>query len=117
VTFSTRYAGKLASDTRDGIRDRTSAQLLMGRTIVDLTKRVDVGLIGSVLGDGKFTERRYGMGVELGAVVMRNLRLAGGWNIFGFADRDFDSLGYTQRGPYLEFGFKFDEELFRKGGK
>ncbi len=117
VTFSTRYAGKLASDTRDGITDRTSAHLLMGRTIVDLTKRTDVGLIGSVLGDGKFVERRYGMGVELGAVVMRNLRLAGGWNVFGFTDRDFDSLGYTQRGPYVEFGFKFDEDLFRKGGK
>jgi hypothetical protein len=70
-------------------------------------------VIGSVMGTQGFSQRRYGLGGELGVVVMRNLRLAGGYNLFGFTDRDFDSLGYTQRGAYLEFGFKFDELLFK----
>nr|MCU0647634.1 hypothetical protein [Gemmatimonadaceae bacterium] len=113
-TISTRYAAKQATDQRDGDEVASSAHLLMGRTIYDLNRRLDVGLIGSVLGNGRFAERRYGVGGELGVIVMRNLRVAGGYNVFGFTDRDFESLGYTQRGPYLEFGFKFDEMLFKK---
>jgi hypothetical protein len=113
-TLSTRYAAKQATDQRDGTSVSSSAQLLMGRSIFDITRRLDVGVIGSVLGDRGFGERRYGVGGELGVVVMRNLRLAGGYNLFGFTDRDFESLGYTQRGPYIEFGFKFDESLFGK---
>jgi len=117
VTFSTRYAGKRANDQRGGLSTPSSAHLLMGRTIVDLTKRFDLGVIGSVLGNGAFSERRYGAGAEVGAVLMRNLRLAAGYNVFGFTDRDFESLGYTQRGPYLEFGFKFDESVLGAGRK
>ncbi|MCU0633560.1 MAG: hypothetical protein MUE41_01700 [Gemmatimonadaceae bacterium] len=115
LTLSTRYAAKLADDRRDDISTRSSAQLLMARTIYDVSRRVDVGVIGSVMGNGGFDQRRYGLGGELGVVVMRNLRVAGGYNVFGFTDRDFAALGYTQRGAYLEFGFKFDESLFGRG--
>jgi len=45
------------------------------------------------------------------------MRVAGGYNLFGFTDRDFESLGYTQRGPYVEFGFKFDEGLLSREKK
>jgi uncharacterized repeat protein (TIGR01451 family) len=116
LTFSTRYAAKLASDRYESVNTKSSAHLLMGRTIYDVNKRVDLGIIGSVLGNGGFGSRRYGAGGELGLIVMRNLRLAGGYNVFGFTDRDFASLGYTQRGAYLEFGFKFDESLFKSTG-
>ena len=117
LTFSARYAAKIASDEQDGTTTHSSAHLVMGRTNVDVTRRLDVGVIGSALGNGTFSERRYGVGTEVGVVVMRNLRLAGGYNLFGFTDRDFESLGYTQRGPYLEFGFKFDESVLGAGRK
>ena len=117
LTLSTRYAGKVSQDARNGVTARSTAQLLMGRAIVDLSKRFDVGVISSALGDRTFSERRYGVGSELGVVIMRNMRVAGGYNLFGFTDRDFESLGYTQRGPYVEFGFKFDEGLFGKEKK
>lgn len=116
LTISARYAGKVADDRRDAVSTRSTAQLLMARTILDFSPRFDGGIIGSVLGNGSFGERRYGVGGEVGVIVMRNLRLAGGYNLFGFTDRDFSSLGYTQRGPYVELGFKFDEELFKKSG-
>ena len=114
LTLSTRFAGKMSADTRDGVTSRTTAQLLMGRAIVDLSTRFDLGLIGSTLGSANFAERQYGLGTEFGMVLLRNLRLAGGYNLFGFTDRDFALLGYTQRGPYMEFGLKFDERLFNK---
>lgn len=115
LTLSLRYAGKSATDRREGVRVNAVSHLLMARSIVEVTSRFDLGLIGSVTGDGDLSERRYGLGSELGVVVRRNLRLAGGYNLFGFTDRDFQSLGYTQRGPYVEFGLKFDESLFGKG--
>jgi hypothetical protein len=111
-TFSGRYAAKWALDTRDDLSARTTAQLVMGRTTMDLTRRIDLGLMASVLGSDGFGRRNYGTGAELGLVAMRNLRVAGGYNLFGFTDQDFNSLGYTQRGPYLDLGFKFDETLF-----
>ncbi len=112
LTLSGRYAAKITNERKDGETQRSTGQLLMGRSIYDFTPRVDGGLIGSIIGDGSFGQRRYGIGAELGVIVMRNLRLAGGYNLFGFTDKDFESLGYTQKGPYLEFGFKFDESLF-----
>ncbi|HEV7993768.1 MAG TPA: SdrD B-like domain-containing protein [Gemmatimonadaceae bacterium] len=111
-TFSGRYAAKWALDTRDDLSARTTAQLLMGRATMDLTHRLDLGLMASVLGSDGFGRRNYGTGAELGVLAMRNLRVAGGYNLFGFTDQDFNSLGYTQRGPYLDLGFKFDESLF-----
>ena len=114
LTFSTRYAAKFASDERENVTTKTQAQLLMGRTTYDVSRRVDLGVIGSVMGSGSFGQRRYGAGGELGVVVMRNMRLATGYNLFGFTDRDFQSLGYTQRGVYVDIGFKFDEALFSR---
>ncbi|HMS03295.1 MAG TPA: hypothetical protein PKE51_09985, partial [Gemmatimonadaceae bacterium] len=84
LTLSLRYAGKAATDRREGISARTVSHLVMGRSIVELTDRFDLGLIGSVTGDADLSERRYGVGTELGVVVRRNLRLAGGYNLFGF---------------------------------
>jgi hypothetical protein len=115
VTFSGRYAGKISTSTADSLTTQTTAHLLMGRAIFDLTNRLDAGVIGSMMGDAHFSQRQYGIGAELGLVVMKNLRLAGGYNLFGFTDKDFESLGYTKRGPYVEFGFKFDEALFGAG--
>jgi hypothetical protein len=95
---------------------RSTAQLWMGRGIVDLTRRLDAGLIGSLLATDGLSSRRYGLGGELGLLVMKNLRVAGGYNLFGFTDRELDSFGTTRRGAYLELGFKFDESFLGLSG-
>ncbi|MGH7526622.1 MAG: hypothetical protein ACREMX_07945 [Gemmatimonadales bacterium] len=68
------------------------------------------------MSDG-LTSRRYGLGIEGGRLLTRNLRLAAGYNLFGFSDRDLTSAGYTSHGLYLDLGFKFDEALFGAGGE
>ena len=57
-----------------------------------------------------------GSGGELGLLVMKNLRVAAGYNLFGFTDKDLNTFGTTRKGAYLELGFKFDESLFGLGG-
>ena len=112
LVLTGRYAGKLTADSHNGSTTHATAQLFMGRAVLDLNERFDAGFISTVLGDAKLNQRQYGVGAELGYILMQNLRISGGYNFFGFYDVDFASLGYTQRGPYMEFGFKFDESLF-----
>jgi uncharacterized repeat protein (TIGR01451 family) len=114
-TLSGRYAARRSSNWLDGSTTTSTAQLLMARGIVDLSNRLDMGLIASSLFSDGFSDRRYGLGGELGLIVMKNLRIAGGYNVFGFTDRDLNTFGTTRKGPYLELGFKFDESLFGIG--
>ena len=115
-TLSGRYAARSTDNRANGLETNTTAQLLMGRGILDLTSRLDLGVISSALFTDGVSDRRYGLGGELGLVVMKNLRVAGGYNLFGFTDRDLNTFGTTRKGPYLELGFKFDEALFGLGG-
>ncbi|MCC6769990.1 MAG: DUF11 domain-containing protein [Gemmatimonadaceae bacterium] len=115
VTLSGRYAAKMARDDVGTLSTSTTSQLLMGRGLFDLNRRLDAGLISSVLMSDGFSSRRYGLGAELGLIVMKNLRVAGGYNVFGFTDKDLNSFGTTRKGLYLDLGFKFDESLFGLG--
>jgi hypothetical protein len=105
LTLSGQLASKWAIDDHDGLLTRTSVKLFAGRALVDLTKRFDVGATGRTeFGGGN----RFGAGGELGWLAVRNLRLAAGYNVFGFRDADMSGADRTDRGPYLDFGYKFD---------
>ncbi len=114
-TLSSRYAAKRSLNRLDATETSNAAQLMMARGVLDLTNRFDAGLIASSLFSDGFSDRRYGLGGELGLIVMKNLRVAGGYNLFGFTDRDLNSFGTTRKGAYIELGFKFDESLFGIG--
>jgi hypothetical protein len=45
-------------------------------------------------------------------MVATNLWLTGGYNIFGFRDKDLAAEEYTAQGVYFRIRFKFDEDLF-----
>jgi len=69
-------------------------------------------VIGSSLWSGG---RQHGVGLELGRAVVKNFRAAIGYNVFGFRDGGLVGDGsQTDRGFYLHFGFKFDEDTFRQ---
>jgi hypothetical protein len=48
----------------------------------------------------------------IGRTLRTDLRMALGYNLFGFRDRDLTGENYTDQGVYLRFGLKFDESLF-----
>ena len=115
LTLSGRLALKLGRENREGIASSSQAQLIMGRATYDVTSAWDVGLISSLLVADAGAARTYGAGVEVGRLIATNLRLAVGYNLFGYREKDLDSFGYTSRGAYFEFAFKFDETLFGRG--
>ena len=112
VWLSGRLAGKWATDQRNGLTTSTQAVLGSVRALYDFLPSWDAGIIASLLSSGG---RQYGVGFELGRIVVTNMRVAAGYNVFGFRNRDLTSDGATtDRGFYLHFGFKFSEELFRR---
>ena len=109
-----RAAGKLASDVDDGIETRSNAGILSVRSTVELSRLLDLGLIGRSHWTNGFESHRFGLGVEAG-VNVSGLRLYGGYNVFGVSDRDLLESTMSDHGLYLGFGLKFDESVFGLG--
>ncbi len=108
--ISGRYAAKRAIDWSDGLASHSFTQLAGARSIWDVSARWDAGVQGyRMWGDGA---AGYAVGVELGYLVWKNLRLSLGYNVKGFDAPDLAGEAYTQRGAYLHLSFKFDESLF-----
>jgi uncharacterized repeat protein (TIGR01451 family) len=118
-TFSGRYAAKWVSEKSNGLPTKSTAHLISGRVIWDIAPRWDVSVAASTL-LGKGTQsKHYGLGLELGFMVMENLWVSGGYNIFGYRDDDLTSGEYTNKGVFVRLRYKFDEDLFgaTKGSK
>ena len=111
IACITNPASGVASDCVDA---KTNAQLVQARIVRDLTPRWDVGLVVNALGEGGFRNRNYGVGAELGYLVMENLWFSLGYNVRGVVDKDL-LTEYSARGVYLRLRYKFDENLFRRG--
>jgi large repetitive protein len=113
-TFGTRYAAKWTDDNSNGLRTKSSAQLLSARGIWEVAPRWDVSLHGSTIVGRGASPTYYGLGLELGFMVMENLWLSGGYNFYGYLDEDFANGDYTNKGAYVRLRYKFDEDVFGK---
>jgi len=78
----------------------------------ELNNRLSVGTNFRTL-DTKGSIRENGYGFELGYILANDLLLKVGYNITGFKDGDF-SVNNTDKGLYLNIGFKFDESLIKR---
>jgi hypothetical protein len=110
-TFSGELALKLASQWAPGGTVKTHAELLDVRAVRDLDAHWDIGASTRALvtlGEGR---AQYGVGLEVGRTLRTDLRVALGYNLFGFRDRDLIGQNYTDQGVYVRFGLKFDEGL------
>lgn len=111
-TFSGRYAAKWVSENSNRLSTKSTAHLVSGRVIWDIAPRWDISVSASTL-LGKGTQsKHYGLGLELGFMVMENLWVSGGYNVFGYRDDDLASGEYTNKGVFVRLRYKFDEDLF-----
>ena len=111
-TFSARYAAKWVNDKSNGFASKNNAHLLAGRLLWDIAPRWDVGVnVSTMVGRG-MQSKAYGVGVELGFMVMENLWVSAGYNVFGYSDKDLTAGEYTNKGAFVRLRYKFDEDLF-----
>jgi hypothetical protein len=79
----------------------------------DLTKDWDIGLRGSVLHSWSVGQISYSAGPSVGYNVIKNAWVSVGYNLVGFADKDFSVTNATAQGPYVRFRFKFDQNSIK----
>ena len=114
-TFSGRYAAKWVNEKSNGLATKNNAQLLAGRVIWDVAPRWDAGVnVSTMFGHGA-RSKQYGLGLEVGFLIMENLWVSGGYNFFGYRDDDLASGDYTNKGAFIRLRYKFDEDLFASG--
>ena len=76
----------------------------------DLSDTIDVGGQATArIGNG-FDSIAYSGGPSVGITPFKNGYISVGYNVVGFADRDFEESRYTRDGPFITFRLKFDQE-------
>jgi hypothetical protein len=116
-TFSGRYAAKRVNEASNGLASKTNAQLVGARAIWEVAPRWDVAINTSTMFSQGKSSKQYGLGVELGFMVMENLWLSAGYNWFGYKDADLTASDYTNKGAFVRLRYKFDEDLFNSKSK
>ncbi len=114
-TLNSRLATKFSTDRLDGVDTDTDATLFSIRSTVDLSNRLDLGVMGRSLFTSGVGQAQWGLGLEAGFILANNLRLAAGYNLFGFSEDDLADTIATDHGFYFHIGLKFDERLFGIG--
>ena len=77
-----------------------------------LGSHVEVGLSGTVRGDVGHGDYAYSYGPSIGVRPGRDMLVTAGWNLRGFADRDFAAARSTRAGPYVTVKLKLDRDSF-----
>ena len=109
---SGRVAAKFVTENANDILSTSKGFLISGRVTHDITSKWDIGFVASMLADGSLGNRKLGLGMEVGYLLHENLWLSGGYNLFGFKDKDLTAQDYTDKGFYIRLRYKFDETLF-----
>jgi hypothetical protein len=111
--LSLQYAFKYVRSEFDG-DDYTGYTDLIG---VDyrhgFSDRWDAGVNTSIYHSYQSAVIDYGLGLDVGYNVGRNMWLTLGYNFLGFDDEDFAQARYTAAGPYLRFTIKADQRLLK----
>jgi uncharacterized repeat protein (TIGR01451 family) len=85
------------------------SNMLAGDFRLDISDVADIGASGAVrIGTGG-KNISYSVGPVLTVTPAKNLNIAVGYNVIGFADRDFEDSRYTRSGPFITLKLKFDQ--------
>ena len=113
--FSGQYALKRVKDTTVTPASPYLSHLVSGRLGHDVSKRIDLGVLGSTMWSPEGGGRQSALGAEIGYLVRDNMWISTGYNFSGFSDRDLTASQETARGVFVRFRLKFDEDLFNRG--
>ena len=68
---------------------------------------------GSLLHSWHGGQFEYSCGPSVGYNIFENAWISAGYNLLGFADKDFSSADYTAQGPYVRMRMKFDQQTVK----
>ena len=109
-----KFAYKVALDGSDVYAITTHSSFYLARGTYDINEKMDVAAEFRTLMQVEANDMLYGYSAEVGYVVVKNLRLAAGYNFKGYVERDLVDNNLWSAGPFLKFSLKFGEDLFGK---
>jgi uncharacterized repeat protein (TIGR01451 family) len=77
---------------------------------LDIGEFADLGASGTVRVGTGGRNVAYSGGPVLTVTPAKNMNISLGYNVVGFADRDFEESRYTRSGPFITLKLKFDQE-------
>ncbi len=108
-----QLGGRYVISSFDGDEYRGSTGLIGADYRRDLNRIFDVGVHGTLLQSFSSGVGRASLGADVGMTFMKNARMAVGYNVRGYDDRDFDDAHHLAQGPYIKFRLKFDQDTFK----
>lgn len=111
--ISFQYGAKYVLATIDSLDYSGYTDLIGIEGRYDISKNWDIGIRGSVLHSWSAGQFSYSAGPSVGYNIIKNAWISVGYNLIGFADRDFSAANYTAQGPFIRFRFKFDQNSVR----
>ncbi|MBI2945596.1 MAG: DUF11 domain-containing protein, partial [Candidatus Wallbacteria bacterium] len=106
IFVDVRRAAKYAEDRSGGILTSVRSDLEALRVGVEIAPRFDIAVEGRRLDQASTNETLESYGIELGYEIVKNVRVAGGYNFAGFDDPDLSAGHYTAKGPVVRVDFK-----------
>ncbi|TNC52364.1 carboxypeptidase regulatory-like domain-containing protein [Rubellimicrobium rubrum] len=98
----------------DGARATDALTLLGAEYRHQLNETWSLGGHGSLMRSARTGNTRSSYGVSVGMTPFENGYLELGYNVEGFEDEAFSEHGTTNKGFFLEYRMKFDQESFRR---
>lgn len=93
------------------VKETSRTLLLAGHAQKDLTERMGVDVHAGLMTTGN-DDQRYLAGAGVNYRIMKNVRVAAGYNIAGTSDNDLDPNGAYAQGGYVGLQLKVDEDMF-----
>jgi hypothetical protein len=111
--LSLQYAFKYVRSEFDGDAYTGYTDLIGADYRYGFNDRWDAGVNTSIYHSYQSKVLDFGVGLDVGYNLGRNLWLSLGYNFLGFDDKDFEQARYTAAGPYLRFSIKADQHLLK----
>ena len=103
------WGARYASEAFGGDDVRGFSNTVGADVRFDVSDTLDVGVSASVRHGLDARAVGYAVGPNVGVTPFGGAWLSIGYNVAGFADRDFEGARYTRSGPYVTLRAKFDQ--------
>ncbi len=110
---SLKYGVKYVKETIDEKNYDGVVDLMGVEVRHDITQDIDISVFANRLHSYSISQTDYSAGASVGMSPVKNMWLSLGYNIKGFSDEDFDRSHYTQKGAFVRFRMKFDQNSLR----
>lgn len=107
-----KYAFKLEHQDGPAIKSVSHTNFYLIHSKFDLTKWLDIGGEYRLLWQTEARDYLDGYSAEIGVTLIKNFRVAGGYNFKGYKELDLVDYSLWSKGPFVRVDMKFSEELF-----